>query len=453
MQLYDNEWAALTLKTLKYSGEHNGKFETHCNIIVTAYNTHASLNQHYLDDVKVKQLHDSIQVADNTEVQMAKALMLEQYKHNFTGACIYITMRMCEIFPRNSNSSTPSRTVSQINHVSTTVNGRYLPDIFNIHDDVWHRLGRFYQKKIKRIRKEYGRGGRNRCRRGGAHVGRKGRNHQYQNNNDDEGNRVDRNQQNRSLPHGRPSERGRQDGRNPKREPYLLKTMLHVNPSTPHNTTLTPSAAQMLVRRHIDQCNDTSIRVRVTFTDLHDRGLFFFLQNIYIRPVHINFTRKNGRGEPTLLTDGRYTSFEQFGWTPILEYINNYPYEAASRLIYNWTNGDRKCHKLRRIFLDPHKAQPVPQWGRNRDPTRFLRDTRFLSDTISTIDGLWATFHDEFPFGEMADFFLQKDWHAFVLSTELYNAMHEFYYGHRQNAWERLDRLVPCKGLVKMLES
>ena len=165
----------------------------------------------------------------------------------------------------------------------------------------------------------------------------------------------------------------------------------------------------------------------------------------YIRPVHKNFTHKNGRGEPTLLTDGRYTNYEQLGWVPILPYINSYRYEAASRLLYNWNNGDGKCHKLRRIFVDQNKAQPVPEWGRNRDPTRFLRDTHFLRDTISTIDSLWATFHDDFPFHEMADLFLRQDWHAFVLSTELYNAMHEFYFGHRQNAWERLDRLVPCK--------
>ena len=130
------ERAALTLKTLTYSGEHNGKFETHCTTIVTAYNIQASQNQHYLDDIKVKHLHDSIQVANNTEVQMAKALMLQQYKHNFKGACTYITTRMCEISPRDSTSNTLSRTVSQITHVSTTVNGTYLPDIFNIHDDV-----------------------------------------------------------------------------------------------------------------------------------------------------------------------------------------------------------------------------------------------------------------------------------------------------------------------------
>ena len=176
--------ASSTLKTLKYSGERHGKFETHCNSMVKAYNVQAKQGQTYLDDIKVKHLYDSIQVANNTEVHMAKALMLQQYKNNFKDACTYMTTRMSEIFPPDSNSNRMSRKISQASRVSTTVNGRHIPDIFNVPDDVWYGLDRFNRNKITRLRKENGRGGRGGRGRGGNRGGRGGRGGRYQNNRD-----------------------------------------------------------------------------------------------------------------------------------------------------------------------------------------------------------------------------------------------------------------------------
>ena len=176
--------ASSTLKTLKYSGERHGKFETHCNSMVKAYNIQAKQGQTYLDDIKVKHLYDSIQVANNTEVHMAKALMLQQYKNNFKDACTYMTTRMSEIFPPDNNSNRMSRKISQANRVSTTVNGKHIPDIFNVPDDVWYGLDRFNRNKITRLRKENGRGGRGGRGRGGNRGGRGGRGGRYQNNRD-----------------------------------------------------------------------------------------------------------------------------------------------------------------------------------------------------------------------------------------------------------------------------
>ena len=176
--------ASSTLKTLKYSGERHGKFETHCNSMVKAYNVQAKQGQTYLDDIKVKHLYDSIQVANNTEVHMAKALMLQQYKNNFKDACTYMTTRMSEIFPPDSNSNRMSRKISQASRVSTTVNGKHIPDIFNVPDDVWYGLDRFNRNKITRLRKENGRGGRGGRGRGGNRGGRGGRGGRYQNNRD-----------------------------------------------------------------------------------------------------------------------------------------------------------------------------------------------------------------------------------------------------------------------------
>ena len=81
--------------------------------------------------------------------------------------------------------------------------------------------------------------------------------------------------------------------------------------TTTHNTTdVTPfaapndstalhpaSAALMLVRRHLEQ----SVNSSVTFSD---HGMLLYLQEILIRPVHMNFTHKNGRAEPILWTNG-----------------------------------------------------------------------------------------------------------------------------------------------------
>ena len=176
--------ASAALKTLKYTGERHGTFEKHCNSIVKAYNIQAKQGQTYLDEFKVKFLYDSIQVSNNSAVAMSKELMIQQYKNNFKDACTYMTTRMSEIFPPGSNSNKMSRSISQSNRVSTTVNGRHIPDIFNIPDDVWYNLDRSNQNTIARLRRENGRGGRGGRGRGGNRGGRGGRGGRYHQNRD-----------------------------------------------------------------------------------------------------------------------------------------------------------------------------------------------------------------------------------------------------------------------------
>jgi len=204
----------------------------------------------------------------------------------------------------------------------------------------------------------------------------------------------------------------------------------------------------MFVTRHLAQ--SANGRIRVTASDLAEAELLPALESTLISPVHRNFTHRVGYPEPGFLQLGAVClGFEDQGWVRLLPYIENYPYEATSRLLYNWKHGGGRCHKLRHIFVEDEfanrGAQPVSEWGRYRGPTRtrILRDTRFLRDTVSTIDTSWAQFHEEFPFHELANLFLRQDWHNFVLSTQLYNTMHEFYFGHRQNAWKRLGRMIP----------
>ena len=205
-------------------------------------------------------------------------------------------------------------------------------------------------------------------------------------------------------------------------------TVLH----TPHNTTdvptiAAPNATILLVERHLAQVENK--RIRVTFTDLDEHGLFFPLKDILIRPVHINYAARTGRAEPTLLA-GSNTVFAELGYFPILPYIHSYPYIATSRLLYSYDCGDSRCIKLGRIFT---------------------KDTQFLRDTVSTIDAMWAKFESEFPFHDLAELFLEHDWHNFVLSTQLYNAMHEFYYGNRQHAWRRLHQMLPDNAEADMV--
>ena len=93
------------------------------------------------------------------------------------------------------------------------------------------------------------------------------------------------------------------------------------------------------------------------------------LQDILIRPVHKNFTQKNGHAEPILLVNGCYTNYGQMGWIPLLPYIRRQPYVATSRLLYSWVCGDSRSHTLGRIFN---------------------KDTRSLCDTVSAINAMWV---------------------------------------------------------------
>ena len=172
--------------------------------------------------------------------------------------------------------------------------------------------------------------------------------------------------------------------------------------TAPHNNALHPaSATLMLVRRHL-------VQSRNSLAILSDHGMLLPLQDILIRPVHKNFTEKNGHAEPILLANGRYTHYGQMGWTPILPYIRSQPYVATSRLLYSWECGDSRSHTLGRIFN---------------------KDTQSLRDTVSATHAMWVTFHDDFPFHDLADFFFRQDWRNFLPCTQLYNAMHDFYFG------------------------
>ena len=169
----------------------------------------------------------------------------------------------------------------------------------------------------------------------------------------------------------------------------------------PHTTDLHPASATLdLVRRHLVQINRNSLPI------LTDHEMLLPLQNILIRRVHKNFTEKNGHAEPILLANNK-TCYGQLGWTPILPYIQRQPYVAASRLLYSWECGNSSSHTLRRFFS---------------------RDTQSLRDTISITHAMWVTFHDDFPFHDLADLFFRQDWRNFLLCTQLYNAMHDFYF-------------------------
>ena len=191
--------------------------------------------------------------------------------------------------------------------------------------------------------------------------------------------------------------------------------------AAPNDSTAIQSASPflMFVTRHLAQ--GANSRIRVTAYDLAEAKLLWGLKRTLISPVHRNFTHRTGYAEPGFLQLGAVClGYEDQGWVRLLPYIENYPYEATSRLLYNWENGGgRRGHELRYIFVEDEfankRAQPVPEWGRARNPTRLLRDTRFLRDTVSTIDTSWAQFHDEFPFHELAHLFLRQDWHNFVL--------------------------------------
>ena len=210
----------------------------------------------------------------------------------------------------------------------------------------------------------------------------------------------------------------------------------------------TASPGLMFVMRHLTQ--GANRRIRVTARDLAEVTLLQSLEGLLICPVHDNFTHRVGYAEPGLLQlDCDIFGYRDEGYVPLLTYIGDHPYEATSRLLYNWNNGSGGCHRLGRIFLltqwemDEQPAPKVPEWGRSRVPARIHRDTGFLRDTVSTIEASWAQFHGGFPFHEVAECFLRQDGHSFVLATQLYNAMHEFYFGHRQNAWKRLGRMIP----------
>ena len=217
--------------------------------------------------------------------------------------------------------------------------------------------------------------------------------------------------------------------------------------TAPNNSTTGQSAipGMRVVVQHLAQ-GKTS-RICITAADLAEVTLLGLLKRKLVCPVHENFTLRVGQDEPEFLEgDDEWLGYKDKGWFPLLPYIGNYPYEATARLLYNWENGNKKHHYMQYIFQNEaggEYEEMISEWGRRRDHDLYWRNTRFLRDTVSTIDSSWVHFHEEFPFHELADLFLRQDWHKFVLSTQLYNTMHEFYYGHRQNAWKRLGQMIP----------
>ena len=60
------------LKTLKYTGACSVIFGSHCKALVKTYNDMSKQGQYYNDNIKVKHLHDSITVSDNSKVAVEK---------------------------------------------------------------------------------------------------------------------------------------------------------------------------------------------------------------------------------------------------------------------------------------------------------------------------------------------------------------------------------------------
>ena len=61
-----------SMKTLKYTGARSGKFESHFASLVKYYNAMSNQGQYYNGNIKVKHLHDSIALSNNSYVDVAK---------------------------------------------------------------------------------------------------------------------------------------------------------------------------------------------------------------------------------------------------------------------------------------------------------------------------------------------------------------------------------------------
>ena len=61
-----------SMKTLKYTGARSGKFESHFTSLVKSYNFMSKRGQYYNDNIRVKQLHDSIALSNNRYVAVTK---------------------------------------------------------------------------------------------------------------------------------------------------------------------------------------------------------------------------------------------------------------------------------------------------------------------------------------------------------------------------------------------
>ena len=140
------------LKMLKYTGACSSRFLAHCTSLVKYYNAMSKQGEYYNDNVKVKQLHDSITVDNNSEIAVAKGYMLTNHRHHLKDSVTYMTKRMNEIIPDEGKTAPSSkRRISQVT-VSGNIGGTHVPAVFNISNDIWRTFGYPGRQKVYRIR-------------------------------------------------------------------------------------------------------------------------------------------------------------------------------------------------------------------------------------------------------------------------------------------------------------
>ena len=74
-EIYNTKKMAISqnlLKALMYIGALSGKFKSHRTSLVKTYNAMSKQGQDYNDNIKVKHLHDSITVNNNSMVAVEK---------------------------------------------------------------------------------------------------------------------------------------------------------------------------------------------------------------------------------------------------------------------------------------------------------------------------------------------------------------------------------------------
>lgn len=97
--------AESAIQNAHYRNEFTFSFEKYATKLKQAYTILEKHGQPHAKKTQVKRLHDGMNVSNNVEISIAKSKMLDDYREDFNGAVTYMSLKVAEIFPRDSEGS------------------------------------------------------------------------------------------------------------------------------------------------------------------------------------------------------------------------------------------------------------------------------------------------------------------------------------------------------------